>query len=277
MTASGGVLPADVATYYARVSEAGRLDSDRGPLELARTQEIIGRHLGPAPLTVLDVGGAAGRYACWLAAEGHLVHLVDALPLHVEQALAASAAQPERPLASARVGDARRLGGEDGRVDAVLLLGPLYHLTERADRLAALQEARRVLRPGGLLFAAGISRFASLLDGLVEDLLSDPDFERIVERDLQDGQHRNPTAHDYFTTAFFHLPAELAGEVTDAGFSLVELVGVEGPGWVLQDFAARWADPAHRRRLLWAARAVERESALLGLSSHLLAVAQRTE
>lgn len=268
-------LPADVASHYTRVSEAGRLDSDRGPLELARTQEIVSRHLGPAPLTILDVGGAAGRYACWLAAEGHQVHLVDALALHVEQALAASAAQPERPLASARVGDARRLDHEDASVDAVLLLGPLYHLTERADRLAAIREARRVLRSGGLLFAAGISRFASLLDGLVRDLLSDPDFETIVERDLRDGQHRNPTARDYFTTAFFHLPSELAAEVTEAGFSVVELVGVEGPGWVLQDFAARWADPVHRRRLLWAARAVEQEISLLGMSSHLLAVGRR--
>jgi SAM-dependent methyltransferase len=52
------------------------------------------------------------------------------------------------------------------RCDVVLLFGPLYHLTQRVDRLTALQEARRVLRSGGLLLAAGISRFASALDGL---------------------------------------------------------------------------------------------------------------
>ena len=83
---------------------------------------------------------------------------------------------------SATLGDARKLAFPDRSADAVLLLGPLYHLTERADRLAALREARRVLRPGGVVFAAAISRFASLLDGLARDLLDDPDFRPIRDR-----------------------------------------------------------------------------------------------
>ncbi len=73
--------------------------------------------------------------------------------LHVEQARRASDEQPAAPLASATVGDARRLDRPDASVDAALLLGPLYHLTERGDRVAALAEARRVLRPGGVLAA----------------------------------------------------------------------------------------------------------------------------
>src|SRR5204862_445674 len=102
-----------------------------------------------------------------------------------------------------------------------LLLGPLYHLTEPSDRLAALREAHRVLRGGGIIFAAAISRFASALDGLVRGFLHDEQFVRIVERDLKDGQHRNPTEHPaYFTTAFFHHPDELRAEVEEAGFRL---------------------------------------------------------
>jgi hypothetical protein len=132
-----------------------------------------------------------------------------------------------------------------------------------------------VLRPGGLCFAAAVSRFASLLSGLFDDLLGDPEFGRIVERDLRDGQHRNPTPRDYFTTAFFHHPDELDVEVREAGFALVDLVGIEGPGWPLPDVEKRWADPVQRDQLLWAARVVEREPSLLGFSAHLLAVARR--
>jgi SAM-dependent methyltransferase len=160
-------------------------------------------------------------------------------------------------------------------VDAVLLLGPLYHLTGRGDRIQALREARRVLRPGGLLFAVGIGRFASLLSGMVDNFLGDPEARVIVERDLRDGQHRNPTDKDYFTTAFFHRPEELTSEVSEVGFDVVELLGVEGPAWLLPDLERRWADEAERERLLQAARAVEREPTLLGIHPHLLAVARR--
>ena len=268
-------LPSEILAYYAAGREARRLFGGHGQIELARTQELILHRLPPARQVVLDVGGGPGVYACWLAALGHEVHLVDALAQHVEHARRTSARQPDHPIASARVGDARRLDEADASVDAVLLLGPLYHLTEPPDRLAALVEARRVLKPGGLVFAAGISRFASLFAGVFEGLCRDPAFVAIVERDMHDGRHTNPTERDYFTTAYFHLPHELEAEVREAGFVTLDLVGVEGPGWLLSDLEARWADPVERERLLWAARAVERAPTLLGLSAHLLVVGRK--
>jgi len=94
------------------------------------------------------------------------VHLVNPVPLYVEQAERRSGAA-RRPLASVRLGDARALDQPDGSVGAVLLLGPLYHLTTHEDRLMALAEGRRVLRPDGVVMAAAIARFASTLDGVL--------------------------------------------------------------------------------------------------------------
>jgi len=265
-------LPPDLLAHYGTGYEQRRLGEGVGTLELVRTQELLLRFLPPAPATILDVGGGPGAYAGWLAGRGYAVHLVDPVPLHVEQARAVADAQPDHPF-SAEVGDARRLAAADASSDVVLLLGPLYHLVERSERLAALAQACRVLRPGGRLFAAAISRFASLLDGLRTGALADPRFAPVVERNLRDGQHRNPRPREHpewFATAYFHLPGDLADELNAAGLRLDGLFGIEGPGWL---FEQRWADPALRERVLDAARAVEQEPALLGPSAHLLAVA----
>jgi SAM-dependent methyltransferase len=164
------------------------------------------------------------------------------------------------------VGDARALDAADGSVDAVLLLGPLYHLVERADRLRALAEAHRVLRPGGVLFAGAVSYAASLLDGTVRGFFDDERFVEIVRQDLDTGQHRNPDdVASWFTTTFFHRPDELRDELATAGFAVESLIGVEGPGWLV-------GEP---ERSLVAAELADAHPELVVLSAHLLAVGRR--
>lgn len=264
----------DILKHYDQVREADRLARGSGPLELARTQEILRRHLPPAPAVILDVGGGPGVYSCWLASQGYQVNLIEPVSRHLAEAEEAARRAGVR-LASIRQGDAQRLECADASADAVLLLGPLYHLTTTGERRTALREVRRVLRRGGWLFAAAISRYASLVDGLLRGFLTDPDFARIVERDLAEGQHRNPTGDpNFFTTAFFHHPQELRDEVTEAGFDSVAVLAVEGPGWLARDFERHWQDSAWRTRLLDALRHLEREPSLLGVSAHVLAVAR---
>jgi SAM-dependent methyltransferase len=261
-------LDPQIREYYERGREVGRLAGEfpSGPLELARTQELILRHLPDGRLRILDVGGGPGVYAAWLAEAGHRVHLVDPVGLHIEQALS------RHPGITGVVGDARSLEEPDGSADVVLLLGPLYHLIGAAERLRALGEARRVLRLGGLLIAAGISRYAALLDLLIRlDRLHDPDVSARVYDAAATGVFRGH-AEGLFTTAYFHLPAELAEEVAGAGFADVEIFNIEGPGFLVGDFAERWVDPTRRQALLDAARLVETEPSMLGASSHLLAV-----
>jgi len=267
---------AEIIRHYTEADEASRLRTGWFQLEQARTRELILRHFPPAPARVIDVGGGAGAYACWLAFLGYEVHLIDPVPRHVEQARGASEAQPQHPLASATLGDARKVEQADQSADALLMLGPLYHLTERSDRLLALREARRVTRTGAPIFVAAISRFSALLDSLSGGFFDQPEFAAILDRGLAEGQHRNPTDNVlYFTDAVFHRPDELAAEVQESGLELVDVLPIEGPGWLARDFNRLWSDSRQRERLLAVLRKIEQEPSLIGASSHLLAIGRK--
>ena len=265
-----------VTSYYALGMERDRLESGAGALEFARTQLLLERYLPSPPSVIADVGGGPGRYAAWLSAKGYRVHLIDPVPLHIEQAHAAAQMQKGESLFDAALGDARAIPLPTASADAVLLLGPLYHLPDRNERLQALGEARRVCRPGGVIVAAAISRFASTLDGLRGGYLEDPQFAAIASADLRDGQHRNATNNPaYFTTAYFHRPEDLAEECAAAGLGHLGTLAVEGPAWLLSDLDARFADARKWETLLTGIAAIEAEPTLLGVSAHLLVVARR--
>ena len=261
---------AELAAHYSRGEESGRLTAGSGLLEFTRTTEILLRRLPAPPALVADIGGGPGRYALWLAAQGYRVEHRDLMPLHVRQL-----AQDAGGLAGLRtaVGDARDLDLGDACVDAVLLLGPLYHLRRRADRLRALAEARRVVRPGGPVFAAAISRWAPRLDGILLSRLDQtyPQMRELVGEVERTGQ-LPPLGPGSFS-GFCHRPRQLVAELRDAGLVVQDSVSVEGPAFLLADLAERLDDPAARAVVLEVARAVERVPELLGIGPHLLATA----
>lgn len=142
--------------------------------------------------------------------------------------------------------------------------------------MVALREARRVLKPGGVLVAQGINRFASLMDALRLGFIDDPAFVPILRRDLEEGQHRGqPNNNNYFTTAFFHRPEELGAEIVEAGFNQIGVFAVEGPGQLVADIDERMSEPVKRAQFLDLIRKVEQEITLLGLSSHFVVVAEK--
>jgi ubiquinone/menaquinone biosynthesis C-methylase UbiE len=275
VTNSTGNTNSPIVAHYATGYEGDRLSTGPGQLERIRTQEILTRYLPPAPARVVDVGGGPGVYSAWLATLGYHIDLLDVVPLHVEQARQ-KFVELGLETARAEVGDARQLPYDSGNVDWALLLGPLYHLAVRDDRLSALREARRVLRPGGGIAVAAISRFASLLDGFFRGFVRDPSFARIVQEDLDHGRHQNPTQNpEYFTTAYFHHPSELSEELEEAGFSDVDLLAVEGPFWCLHDFDETWSNAELRERMLNFLRLIEKDGSIIGASAHLLALARK--
>lgn len=76
--------PPEVVRHYEMIQEGRRITEGLGQLELFRTQEVLGRYLPAPPSSILDVGGATGVHAEWLAFRGHNVHVVDLMPHHVE-------------------------------------------------------------------------------------------------------------------------------------------------------------------------------------------------
>lgn len=256
----------EILDYYNRGAEQGRLQREHNRLEFWRTRDVLRRLLGPAPLRVLDVGGGAGVHAEWLAADGHEVDLLDPVPLHVEQASAL-------PGVRAALGDARALEAADGSYDAVLLLGPLYHLTEHADRLRALAEARRVCRPGGAVVAATINRYAGLHDQLRIGRYFEPGPRAATDACAATGLLGGTADNPLFTTAWFHHPADVLDEFAAAGLPDARQYGLEGAVWLMGDVNTWLDDPERRDTVLTALRTTESEPSLLGISGHLLTAA----
>lgn len=249
--------------YSERFCEDDRLArSLHGRLEFLRTQELLRRLLPPAPARVLDVGGATGAHARWLAADGYDVHLIDPVPEHVEQARRQGGF-------TAAVGDARSLPAEDRSADATLLMGPLYHLIDVEDRLLTLREARRVTRPGGLVAGAVISRYAGLLELGGLGLLG-PDNDAEFLDALRTGIHHDDP--NGFTNAYFHRAAEVEAEFRTVGFTGVSVIGVEGPNAPALDNASSEKAEAVLASAMHCARLLESDPAIMETSPHLLAI-----
>lgn len=265
-----GDLDDAVVAFYTDADEDSRIQgsSTSGLVEFTRVQRLLRARLEPGS-RVLDVGGATGVHSRWLAADGHRVTLIDPVPQQVERAAGIGTFE-------ALVGDARRLPFDDGCADAVLLFGPLYHLAERQDRLGALTEAVRVLRPGGLLFAQGISRLAALSTEAVS--VGYGQLDTALWELLRTGRWASTAGG--FPGGHFHTVAELRDEVAEAGCVVESVHGLEGPHAGALDLLA--ADEQVAEAALELAERLEQRvmgsrlgDAVAEYSPHVMVVARR--
>ncbi len=264
------VTDSEVEAYYARDEERDRLGVGVGRVEFLRTLEIVQRTLPAAGAVVADIGGGPGRYVAWLVEHGYSVVHRDLIAHHVQRVLDRHGGKVDTA-----VNDARALDLVDASVDVVLLLGPLYHLEDRSDRVRALREAARVVRPGGHVYAAAISRTAPRLDGVLVAGVHRK-FPGILELlDDIEATGRMPPLEDGGFCGYAHSPAELQGEVEAAGLALESLVSIEGLAFALADIDERLADEQERDILFECLRATESHPDLIGLGPHLLATAAR--
>jgi ubiquinone/menaquinone biosynthesis C-methylase UbiE len=261
--------------YTGKYDETKRLRDGFGRLERERTQELIMRYVPCHQSKVVDVGGASGIYSFHIASHGHEVHLVDIVPKHIEQAktLASQADMPE--LASICIGDARHLDFPDNFADAIVMHGPLYHLIDREDRLKAIAEAKRVLKPMGTLLAFAITRYAGAIYGILKGYIYDQNYFRMTAREVNTGLRTEaPSWLNTFSSAYFHLPNELMAELERGGLIFEDLIGVIGPAWMVPDIDSDWDDPPKREVIIQLARMFEKEP-LLG--PRILGIARKSK
>lgn len=149
--------------YYNKFNEDKRLNSRHGQVEFRTSMEYIRRYLEtlekPAEsICILDIGAGTGRYSIPLAQEGYQVTAVELVKHNI------SRLKQKCSLVTAYQGNALCLKKcRESSFDLALLFGPMYHLTSEEEKLQALEEAKRVIRPGGLLFVAYIMNEFSIL------------------------------------------------------------------------------------------------------------------
>lgn len=268
-----------ILNFYNSGAEIDRLKKGAGIIEWERTQEIISRYIKSDKQVIYDIGGGIGRYSRWLASLGNEVHLFDLSSYMVNYVKELDI--KENLFSTIEVGDARTINKPEGSADIVLLMGPLYHLTERSERLKALNESARLLKEGGLIIVSAISRFGSTLKGLSGygtkyNSMEDDEFLEMIFNELSTGQHIPPNKYpNFITRAFFHTIDELENEINSSALKHVKTLSVEGPIWIIPDLEQRWANDKNRERLLNICRKVEEERSLAGMSLHLIAVAQK--
>jgi ubiquinone/menaquinone biosynthesis C-methylase UbiE len=262
-------LPKEIYDHYKEINEEGRLDRVKGILEFERSKQIIKRYLKKNKMTILDIGGATGKYSYWLAELGHDVTLIDPMPNLIE---IAKNNPKSKILKSIQVGDVRNLTAKESAYDLIICFGPFYHLTDLDERKKAFNELFRTLKQGGILLSAGISKYVSFIQsGLFDGMIEIDEFKSIIDQDLIDGQHRNNVDNStYFTTSIFMEPKQLTKETKEIGFTDVECVAIEGPGWLHKNLKDVVNNQEKLNELMNYISKVEKVQSILGISTHFM-------
>ena len=279
-------IDAAVLAGYDAGIERDRLRTGIGLIEFERTKEILLEKLPKPPAVLYDIGGAYGEYAWWLASLGYEVHLFDLSETNIAMSAELAAEYPGVKLASAEVCDARSVPRPDKSADAVLLMGPLYSITEYEERILAIKESRRLLKDGGLLFSAALTPYSVLVSRLrvyhEDDTkkrreLDDPAVLSIIERALEDGCYVNPEKKiaNGLGSSHLHTAKALREELSLGGFDTAAVHGVMGGAWLAPNLDELLAEGETRAVLMKTVRMLDTHEEIIGLSGHLLAVSRK--
>jgi S-adenosylmethionine-dependent methyltransferase len=211
--------------YNANVKkEWERLTLPLCAIEFASTLRLIDRYFPPNG-HVADIGSGPGRYSLELCKRGYAVTLIEP----AEQALAFAReqlAQAQLQAETYLIADARDLAGlAADTFDAALLLGPLLHLIEPAERTKALAELKRVLKPGGVAIVAYLNAWGLIRTGVTDfpQRYRDPNFLQAM---LDELAFADPLPG--FTICYWSTPPRAQQELSAAGFEIVSYAGAEG-------------------------------------------------
>lgn len=274
-----------LAGYNAGI-ERNRLRTGIGLIEFERTKEILLEKLPKPPAVICDIGGAYGEYSWWLSSLGYEVHLFDLSETNIKISEELASEYPGVTLKSAMICDARSIPRPDKSADAILLMGPLYSITEYEERILAIKESRRLLKDDGILFSAALTPYSVLVSRLAvyhEDdtkkrkELDDPAVMSIIERALADGCYINPERKiaNGLGSSHLHTAKALREELACGGFDTRSVHGVMGGAWPAPNLNELLESEETRKVLMKTVRMLDTHEEIIGLSGHLLAVSRK--
>lgn len=264
----------NIEDFYNKASEETRLDKGMGVFEFERIKFLIEKYLSSTPLNIIDVGGGTGKYSEWLAKKGHRVHMVEPVPKHIRQAQKRSSRLKNHFLIYQ--GSSERLPFPDSFADLVILHGPLYHLQQREDRDVAIREAKRVLKPDGIVLGFAINYTASTLAGLLNGLIHKQTFFEMCKEELITGKHNPPPDFPWLLAeAFYHQPHQLKEEFIAQELQYLNLYAVEGMAWLDKNYFSNMEKEKTKNILLELIHITENDHYLLPFSPHMMIAAQK--
>jgi S-adenosylmethionine-dependent methyltransferase len=262
----------DIQTLYDRIAENEHTRLERHQLEYDLTWRYLERYL-PSQGTMLEIGAATGRYTLELARRGYQVTAVDISEVELgicRTRLADAGLEKQVRLV---VADARRLDAVTERgFDAVLLMGPLYHLVLETDRKLALQATFDRLRADGVIFTAFISRF-----GILGDLMKNDPAWIEKRADVRSVTHQGKDPDDYPRGGFrgyFARADEIPALHEAIGFDSLALAGVE-PAISADDEIYNRLEGTQRKLWLDLLEEFSTETSIVGASRHLLYIGRK--
>lgn len=262
----------DIAEHYNQYLEGEKTRLIRHQLERDITWRYLERYLPPDG-SILEIGAATGGYTLDLANRGYQVTAVDFSPVLLEECRRNLAQTGLEERVQCIIADARDLSAvERTDFDVVLLMGPLYHLTEEADRLLAIQQACSRLRSGGVLFSSFISRFGIMGDILkkqtawIEDQV---DVRSLLEHGKRPDEYPRGGFRGYFAQAEEIIPLH-----ETVGLEWLVLAGVE-PGISADDESYNRLEGRQRELWLDLLFEISTQPSIVGASRHLLYVGMK--
>ena len=255
--------------FYNKASEETRLEKGMGVFEFERIKELIQLHILTPKSTVIDVGGGTGKYSEWLSTKGHNVHLVEPVLKHIK--LAEKRAKKLKNPFSVAIGEATKLPYKDNSADLVILHGPLYHLQKREDRVAAILEAKRVLKKGGIILGFAINYTASTLVGLMNGMIHANSFFNMCKEELTTGIHNAPQDFPFLLAdAYYHKPEDLKEEFLEQNLNFINLFAVESLIWLDNEYFANMLDKKKSKTLKELQKLTQNDEYLLPFSPHMM-------
>lgn len=260
----------ELELYYNKFNEEKRLDSRHGQVEFITSMKYIHKYLEviqqdkpKSEIKILDVGAATGRYSVPLAEEGYDVTAVELVKHNLARLKAKGSA------VKAYQGNAMKLRRfEDNSFDVVLVFGPMYHLHEREEKIKALSEAKRVVRPDGIIFVAYIMNEYSVITYAFK--------EKHITEGMKNGMldenfHCTKTANELYS---FVRTEDIESLNLEVGLERIQVIAADGAANYIRPFLNALDEEEFRYFIEYHLATCERAD-LLGASGHLVDILRK--